>query len=193
MSTILYCNNTLVSDSGGVIVHDDIHLFSRNKLRKIYTSRCNCVAMAIVGRGFMSDDDAQDVADIFAFHLKKNGHLSAIDEDLLKPLEEAMFKHAAFFSFILMTSIGKAIYTIDSDMEDKKPIVRLSRLKSDEVFALGSGFLFAHTAILSGLDPIEAVRFAIKHDNVSRHPIKHIHMDDLTEYIPEVKEETVNE
>ena len=194
----------LVTDSGGVIGHDDINLFSRNPVRKIFTSHCNCVAIAMSGNIFTSDDDAQDVADIFAKYLKDTGKLSSIDDNLQKELSDAMFKHASFFSFILMTSINKSIYTIESDFESKTLKIKISQLRSDELYVIGSGFLYAHTAIVAGCDPIEAVKFAIKSDSVSRAPVMYIEMDELSEYQPgeldkliEVRDElitdTVNE
>lgn len=189
MSTILYSDGMLITDSGGVIEHGDINMFSRNTIQKIFTSRCNCVAIAMTGNIFTSDDDARDVADIFAKYLKKSGKLSSIDNDLLKELEDAIFKHASFFYFVLMTSIGKSIYTIESDFESKTLKIKINHLRYEELYVTGSGFLFAHTAVISGCDPIEAVKFAIRSDSVSRFPIQSISIDHLSKYVEETKEE----
>lgn len=182
MSTILYHNGALVTDSGFVrdLANCEEYIFNYSKsFTKMMVSDDRSCVIATTGN-VLGKDVLKDISNFLSLMVKNVGVLSQ-DDDLLKErLIRIARKTRTELSMIVMEKISEQIYTINV-FENKEHEVDLlvKKIQYDDVFGIGSGSTFGTSCFYFGDDLVTAAKKAVMNDPVSNFPLHVITMDDL--------------
>lgn len=184
MSTILYSNGWLVTDSSGVMKQYDTLLFTPTEIDKLVMSNCRTVAVAICGKALVHDNIIHAIANRLADFIKDpECHLST-DLDVHSYFEEITLSNKADFGLLLINTIDHHVYEIQSGIKEGEFELKIKTIRCDDAQSFGSGNFLAYAGVIAGLSPIEAVRQAIKYDMYSKLPIRSVCINDLATYTP---------
>jgi hypothetical protein len=184
MSTIIYNKGVLASDSGFInkigYGRQNCYYSSSNNV-KMAVSEGGYVALGIVGN--VLNVPLKEIATVIEDHLKEHRSLSVHNNELQEYLFQICKSNLTELSFIVMESFNRKIYNIDlvaGDNNSKHMDLSIMMFNEDDIFGLGTGSIHALIACKAGCNAIDAVKFAIKHDNASKGPIHYINLDDLS-------------
>ena len=187
MSTVLYSNGWLVTDSGGITEQYDTHLFVPTNINKLAISTCRTVAAGISGKALIYANIINSIVDQIAIFLKDNDYELSSSTDVCDYFKKIAVDNKADFTLLIINTIDYHIYEISCEIKEDTFIFNVKTIRNTDIQSIGSGSFFAYAAISLGFSPIDAVKQAIKYDQFSRLPIRSVSINDLVKYIAEDK------
>jgi hypothetical protein len=180
MSTILFSKGDLVTDSCFINNIGKTKFISQSKQNvKLVLSSCGCLAMAVSGRAFPKEDLVR-VADQFVKMIKDENCIDPFNKELISVLGSVIAINQQDISAIVIENITQSAYNIETAYDEKHEVnIKVARINNDDTFSIGSGCYFAMAATVSGLNPIDALKFTIKKDCFTKGPIQIININDL--------------
>lgn len=181
MSTIVYSKGVFVTDRGFINYCNGNQFFSHDRTKtKLAISKHNVLAIGSTGI-YLEKDGLQKVADFLECVLRRDGIISLYDDTTKDVLKRIAYINCSELSFLLMEKIGNSAYHIDLRAgDDNKLVIDISRISYDDSFAIGSGSMLALGALATGMDTIDAVRYAVTNDGLSQSPLEFVLMKNLS-------------
>jgi hypothetical protein len=184
VSVILYHKGWLFADSASVIsgaTTNYPNLFNTNKVTKLNFSESGMSVFGSVGV-LMSDSENTAIATMLENTIITEGSLEIYDKELEEFMMNVNTKTGCSIQLFFMTSVDMSSYYLSvhrTDENDKNFQFGVSRLGDDDVVVMGSGGLLAFTAINAGIDPMAAMKYAVRNDPNASGPIRYVSIKQL--------------